>query len=81
MSKTESIRSKPEDPLWTSADVARFLGCSERQVYVLRNQGLPSIHVASMVRFDPVQVRAWLKRGTSAVAATDERVHGIPSLP
>jgi len=77
MSETESIRTKPEEPLWTSADVARFLGCSERQVYVLRSQGLPSIHVASMVRFDPVQVRAWLNRGNP----TDENAREIPAHP
>lgn len=78
MSEAESIRTKPEEPLWTTADVARFLGCSERQVYVLRNQGLPSIHVASLVRFDPIQVRAWLNRGTAA--PSDERARQLADI-
>ncbi len=81
MSETESIRSKSEEPLWNTADVARFFGCSERQVYVLRSQGLPVIHVASMVRFDPAQVRVWLNRGNPAAAPTDASAREIPALP
>ena len=80
MSEAESIRTKPEGPLWTTADVARFLGCSERQVYVLRNQGLPSIHVDSLVRFDPVRVRAWLNRGAHTAAPSDERAHQLADI-
>jgi hypothetical protein len=42
----------------------------------IRGQGLPVIHAASMVRFDPVQVRAWLNRGHS----TDASAREIPAL-
>lgn len=58
MNSTETIGIAP--PLWTTADVARFLGCSERQVYNLRRHGLPSIRVQGLVRFIPRSVQAWL---------------------
>lgn len=60
MNSTESLCKKPTPILWTTADVARFLGCSERQVYNLRRHGLPSIRVQGMVRFIPRSVQVWL---------------------
>ena len=46
--------------LWTTADVAHFLGCTERNIYILRSKGLPAIHVGGLVRFYPERVREWL---------------------
>ena len=60
MNSTETFRKKPASALWTIADVAHLLGCSERQVYNLRRHGLPSIRVQGMVRFIPRSVQAWL---------------------
>jgi excisionase family DNA binding protein len=48
------------DTLWTTADLAQFLGCSERQVYVLRKRGLPTLFIGGLIRFDATQVREWL---------------------
>ena len=57
---TRIIKIDTERCLWATSDVAKFLRCSERQIYSLRQQGLPSIQVGGMVRFDPAKVRAWL---------------------
>jgi excisionase family DNA binding protein len=47
-------------PLWTTKDLAKFLGCSERQIPRLRDEGLPAVHVGGLVRFIPARVMAWL---------------------
>lgn len=58
---TAAILNKTVDePLWSTPDVARFLGCSERQVHVLRKQGLPAVRVGNLIRFVPAHVQAWL---------------------
>jgi len=46
--------------LWTTADVAHFLGCTERNIYLLRKKGLPTIQVGGLVRFSPERVREWI---------------------
>lgn len=48
------------DKLWSTSDISRFLGCCERQVYILRDQGMPTIRVGKKVRFDPERVKAWI---------------------
>ncbi len=63
MKPTLEFRNSPsdsEDLLWSTADVANYLRCSERQVYKLRKQGLPTLHVGGLIRFDPEAVRRWL---------------------
>ncbi len=57
-------------PLWATRDVAKFLGCSERQIPRLRDEGLPTVRVGGLVRFVPSRVMAWL----------DRRDHGIPEV-
>lgn len=47
-------------PLWTTKDLAKFLGCSERQIPRLREEGLPAVRVGGLVRFIPSHVMAWL---------------------
>ena len=47
-------------PLWTTKDLAKFLGCSERQIPRLRDEGLPAVRVGGLVRFIPSRVMAWL---------------------
>ena len=79
MKPTSSISSQPESSLWNTADVAQFLGCSERQVYVLRTQGLPSIHIGGMVRFDPGHVRQWIERG-GRTSSEDERTRQLADI-
>jgi len=59
MNDTEKFRT-PNSALWTTGDLAQFLGCTERNIYILRKKGLPSIYVGGLVRFDPERVREWL---------------------
>jgi excisionase family DNA binding protein len=47
-------------PLWTTKDLAKFLGCSERQIPRLREEGLPAVRVGGLIRFIPARVMTWL---------------------
>ncbi len=60
MTTTEIIDRESVAPLWTTKDLARFLGCSERQVPRLREEGLPAVRVGGLIRFVPSRVMAWL---------------------
>ena len=65
-------------PPWTISDLARYLRCTERQTFHLRNKGLPAIKVRGVVRFDPSAVRSWLlQHGCEStnrqVAKTEQR--------
>lgn len=63
MKPTSTIRNShqdSEDTLWSTSDVAKFLRCSERQVFSLRQRGLPAIQVGGLIRFNPARVRQWL---------------------
>lgn len=63
MKPTPTFHNPPQvsdGTLWSTSDVAKFLRCSERQVFNLRQQGLPTIQVGGMIRFDPHRVRGWL---------------------
>jgi excisionase family DNA binding protein len=51
--KTEALRVR---------DVAQILGFSVQQIYKMASEGeIPSIRIASAVRFDPQEVAAWLR--------------------
>lgn len=58
----------PLEPLWNVADVSRFLGCSERNVYQLLQAGLPRLRVKGLLRFDPEEVRQWIRANNEASA-------------
>lgn len=60
MTTTTIPHHKTVSPLWTTKELAKFLGCSERQIPRLRNEGLPSVYVGGLVRFVPSRVMAWL---------------------
>jgi excisionase family DNA binding protein len=47
-------------PLWTTKDVAKFLGCSQRQIPRLRDEGLPAVRMGGLIRFIPSRVMVWL---------------------
>lgn len=52
------------DPLWTAADVARFLNASQSYVYKAAEAGrLPCIRIGSMLRFDPARIRELVRGG------------------
>ena len=65
------LHKTADAPLWSIPDVARLLGCSERQIHVLRKQGLPAVRVGNLIRFIPEHVHAWL-------SDCDERRTGRP---
>ncbi len=82
MKPTNHFRKDPPDSLealWSTPDVARYLRCSERQVFTLRQQGLPAILVGGMVRFIPAKVRAWLS-GEDRSQPRDERACQLSDL-
>ena len=60
MTTTVIEDNEPVASLWTTKDLARFLGCSERQIPRLRDEGLPAVRVGGLVRFMPSRVMAWL---------------------
>jgi hypothetical protein len=48
------------DQLWTCDEVAAFLRCTVRHVHNLLRRGLPHVYVGRLLRFDPVEIRAYL---------------------
>ncbi len=67
----------PSGPgLWTIQELAKFLRCSERHVYILRRQGMPAIAVGGLVRFDPVRVRRWLETSSAVNLGPGEKAKG-----
>jgi len=60
--KTEALRVR---------DVAQILGFSVQQIYKMAAQGqMPSIRIASAVRFDPQEFATWLKTKYPVQAAS-----------
>ncbi len=57
------LKTSNGDPrLWTTTELARFLGCTERHIYHLRERGLPTIRLGTLVRFNPAEAVSWLER-------------------
>ena len=53
----------PPDPLWTVADVATYLGVTERTVRTWQySHRLPHLKIGGVVRFRPPDVLAWVDR-------------------
>ncbi len=75
MNETEKFSAK-NNALWTTGDLAQFLGCTERNIYILRKKGLPSIYVGGLVRFDPERVREWLGCPTREQQLRDIAISG-----
>lgn len=53
----------PPTDLWDSSRLASYLGCSKRHLFNLRKRGLPSYRLGDIIRFDVIQVIAWLNSG------------------
>lgn len=82
MKPTEPSRTlfpHSDEPLWTTADVARFLGSSERFIFILRKRGLPSIQVGGLIRFEPHAIREWLGSQDARVI-TDVRARQLDDI-
>jgi predicted DNA-binding transcriptional regulator AlpA len=56
------------DPLWTIADVSKFLGVPIQTIYDWRTRGYgpPGIRIGRYIRFKESDVFAWLDKQTSA---------------
>ncbi|MFZ4600458.1 MAG: hypothetical protein ACOYNN_17595, partial [Terrimicrobiaceae bacterium] len=51
--QSDPIAQPPSDSLWTADDVARYVGCSVRQVRNFRYAGMPTIKFRHLIRFEP----------------------------
>lgn len=80
MNPAAGFRTSPPH-LWTTSDLARFLVCSERNIFFLRNKGLPSVRVGGLVRFDPQAVREWLARQDEPADPREAQLHDIAASP
>ena len=72
----QHLQDQPGSGLWTIQELAKFLRCSERHVYILRRQGLPAIAVGGLVRFDQERVRRWLETSSVVNLGPGERAKG-----
>ena len=52
----------PNECLWTADDLARYIGCSVREIRNLRYAGLPTIKFRHLIRFEPEAVKLWLRK-------------------
>mgnify|MGYP002633597711 CR=1 FL=1 len=51
-----------DERLWTANDLARYIGCSVREIRNLRYAGLPTIKFRHLIRFEAEAVKAWLRK-------------------
>jgi len=60
--------SEPDDELWTTKEVAKFLRVSLKTVFNLRKRGLPYVQLGGAVRFVPGEIKDYLanSRGLSS---------------
>lgn len=80
MTATATPDNTTVTPLWTTKELAQFLGCSERQISRLREEGLPSLHVGGLIRFIPSRVMAWLESRDLGYDASDERACQVADI-
>ncbi len=53
--------SSPDQRLWKADDLARYIGCSVREIRNMRWAGLPAIKFRNLIRFEPEAAKAWLR--------------------
>ncbi len=70
--------SHPDPRLWTTTELARFLGCTERHIFHLRERGLPTIRLGALVRFDPAEALNWLERQGKATKRSNRAITPAP---
>jgi excisionase family DNA binding protein len=61
-SLTGSLESSPDDELWTTPQVAKYLHVSLKTVFNLRKKGLPYVQLGGAVRFVPQEIKEYLIR-------------------
>ena len=52
---------RPDQRLWKTDDLARYIGCSVREIRNRRWAGLPTIKFRHLIRFEPEVAKAWLR--------------------
>jgi len=52
MTTTDTFHTQDAGALWATRDLSRFIGCSERQIARLREEGLPFVRVGGLNRPD-----------------------------
>ena len=58
---TAQATTAPDQRLWKADDLARYIGCSVREIRNMRWVGLPTIKFRHLIRFEPELVKAWLR--------------------
>lgn len=59
--KSDPTGQPPSNSLWTADDVARYVGCSVRQIRNFRYAGMPTIKFRHLIRFEPEVIKSWLR--------------------
>ena len=59
--QSDPTAQPPSDSLWTADDVARYVGCSVRQIRNFRYAGMPTIKFRHLIRFESDVVKCWLR--------------------
>ncbi len=57
----EQANTAPDQRLWKADDLARYIGCSVREIRNMRWAGLPAIKFRNLIRFEPEAAKAWLR--------------------
>lgn len=57
------------EKLWTVDQVAVYFGCTVRHVHNLIGAGLPHLYLGRLLRFDPEEVRTYLRKERRIFAA------------
>lgn len=65
-SRDTTLHDDPLEPLLTIPDVGKLLKVSRRKVYLLIDQGLPTMKFGKSVRVHPGDLRRWLARWRAA---------------
>ncbi len=60
-SSEQTTTTAPTERLWTADHLARYIGCSVREIRNMRYAGLPAIKFRNLIRFEPEAVKAWLR--------------------
>ena len=72
------------DPLWTKADLARWLGYSEATVQTKLSRAPdslpPRIRACGIPRWDPVACHVWAAEQSRPVVAASARKRGRPRV-
>ena len=79
MNTPDQLRNNPS--LWTTAELAHYLVCTERNILFLRKRGLPAIRIGGLVRFDPEAVREWLARQDEPADPRAAQLRDIAASP